>query len=158
MKQLVHLIALPARIKPAQAQLQFLEDLSLKFVFEGAILIKFLEGLFLWYMPKKIEFLDPDYITKMIENDQTLSEIYQQLSQRTKITNFMQVANHLDDDNLLRLGDVHASNVKLNSSVASFTIQDDSAQDPQQIGYLYQNDLAKIYSISIYTYEYVETT
>ena len=158
MKQLVHLIALPARIKPTQAQLQFLEDLSLKFVFEGAILIKFLEDLFLWYMPKKIEYLDPDYITKMIENDQTLSEIYQQLSQRTKITNFMQVANHLDDDNLLRLGDVYASNVKLNSSVASFTIQTDSAQDPQQIGYLYQNDLAKIYSISIYTYEYVETT
>ena len=49
----------------------------------------------------------------------------------------MQVSNHLDDDNLLRLGDVHASNVKLNPDIQVHTIQDDSAQDPEQIGYLY---------------------
>ena len=49
MKEFVHLITLPTRSKPAQAYLQFIEDLSLKFEFEGPVLIKYLNDLFQWY-------------------------------------------------------------------------------------------------------------
>ena len=130
MKQLVTLIALPTREQPAHAQLQFLEDLSIKFEFEGPILIQFRDNKFLWYQPKKIDYLDADFITKMMDQDITLSEIYMNLSKKTGITNFMQVSNHLDDDNLLRYGDVHAANVKMNVDFGVPTIQDDSDQDP----------------------------
>ena len=106
-----------------------------------------MDDTFQWYQPKKIEHLDADYITKMIKQDITLSEIYMDLNKKTGINNFMQVSNHLDDNNLMRFGDVHASNVKMNPEVHVPTIQDDSAPEPEQIGYLYQPKLEMLYSI-----------
>ena len=70
----------------------------------------------------------------------------------------MQVANHLDDETLMRHGDVHASNVKLNRDVLCHQIQDDTEKKQQHIGYLYQEELKKLYSIAIYVWELVETT
>jgi len=88
----------------------------------------------------------------MLEKDITLSVIYDDLSYRTGIQNFVQVANHLDDDNLLKYGDVHASNVKLNPDVLHHQIQDDTNPEPQHIGYLYKDQLEKLYSIAIYVW------
>ena len=105
-----------------------------------------------------IEHLEADYITKMIAEDITLSEIYMNLSKKTGINNFIQVSNHLDDNNLMSFGDVHASNVKMNPKVGVPTIQDDSAPEPEQIGYLYQPKLDKLYSICVYVWELVEIT
>ena len=105
-----------------------------------------------------IDQLEPDYITNMISKDITLSEIYMNLSKKTGINNFIQVSNHLDDNNLMSFGDVHASNVKTNLKVGVPTIQDDSAPEPEQIGYLYQPKLDKLYSICVYVWELVEIT
>jgi len=80
------------------------------------------------------------------------------LEAKTGVTNYMQVANHLDDDNLMRFGDVHASNVKLNHRVPTFHKQDDSAPEPELLNYLYQADLKKLFSVSIYVWELVEKT
>ena len=117
MKDLVHLIALTTRESPAKAQLQFRQDLSLKFEFRGGILVKFRNSQFEWYQPKKIDHLDADFISQMIKDNMTLSKIYKELADKANMNNFMQVANHLDDDDLLKFGDVHASNVKLNPTV-----------------------------------------
>ena len=72
------------------------------------------------------------------------------------MSNFMQIANHLDDSNLLRFGDVHASNVRLNKEQLTFHQQDDSSPSPNNLNYLYQADLKKLFSIAIYIYELVD--
>ena len=94
MKQLVHIIAFASKESPAQAQLQFQQDLSVRYKFEGGILVQFLNGEFHWLKPSEVEHLDADYITWMDDNNVTLAEVYTNLEKRTGVSNFMQVASY----------------------------------------------------------------
>ena len=65
----------------------------------------------------------------MLKEDITMCKVYNDLSQRSFTNHFMQVTNYLDDNNLIRCGDVHASNIKLNPNTLHHNIQDDTEQE-----------------------------
>ena len=125
MKILAKVIAVTRKGSINRQFLHFLEHKAIEFEFRGPIAMKCHKKKFRWYMLKLVDMLDAPKVTSMITNGETLSERLKWQAFGCTKFNFILLVRHIDPNNRLKVGDVHAYNMKLDEEVNVFAVYDE---------------------------------
>ena len=158
MEEMIKIHAASKKESYPKALIEFQNNGGITLETDGPTLCVFDVGIFDWYQLKMVEHLDADFINKMEQEEMTLEDIMVELENKTGQKNYIMSSVYLGEEGEVGLGDSHAFNIKKDEKRDTYFITDQTKSDPWPVGWFYQEELLKQYSISIYYWEKVETT
>ena len=109
-------------------------------------------------MPKKVDFLDRDYIEEMLKKEETLDHKFKEIMERTENYCFLMDMEHCDHAGSLESGVGHIYSVKEMEDVKMFGRQDEVEEELIALNWLDKEWLNDAKTINIWNFEIVEYT